>query len=164
MKEKIKKFFRLGTGAYISLLGAIVGLVAMVFAILSSNCNGYAINEIGMIIAFSIIAILLVFVSIFFSKKHGNSFWLVYLPLLISAILFGICFIVVLNARSYLIGTLWATQLDAGNPDAVAAMNTGAPSFIMFVISMLITTVGSFFSFVSKKNIKVEKTTVESID
>ena len=116
---------------------------------------GFQINELPFIVILSLVGLALAILPVFTGKKHGNSFLSVYLPLLVSAVAFGVCFIFVLQARSYLIGTLWATQLDASNPDAVAAMNTGAPSFIMFVVSMVIITVSSFFSFT--KGEKVEE-------
>ena len=145
------KKLNLATGGIIAVLGALIGLVAMILSIISSNCVGFEISELPIVIVLSIVGFVLIILAIFMGKKHRNSFLSVYLPLLISAICFGVCFIFVLQARSYLIGTLWATQLDASNPDAVAAMNTGAPSFIMFVVSMVIIAVSSFFDFTKGK-------------
>lgn len=50
-------------------------------------------------------------------------------------------------------GTLWFTKLDESNQYAVAARNTGVPSFIMYFISMVILSVASFFNLA--KNDKV---------
>ena len=155
MLKKISNFLNLAVGGYIALFGALIGIVAMILSIVSSNCLGFQINELPFIVILSLVGLALAILPIFTGKKHGNSFLSVYLPLLVSAVAFGVCFVFVLQARSYLIGTLWATQLDASNPDAVAAMNTGAPSFIMFVVSMVIITVSSFFSFT--KGEKVEE-------
>ena len=97
-----------------------------------------------------IIAILAIVGSYFLSLKFGNKL-ISYLPLLVAGVLAGLCFIFVLNARTYLIGTLWVTQLDLSNPYAVAAMNTGAPAFIMYCVSMVILAVGSFFNIIPEK-------------
>lgn len=139
-----------GISCYINVVAALLILVSMFLTIASSTNIGFSIDELGYIIAFSIIAILAIAGSYFLSLKFGNNL-LSYLPLLLAAVLAGLCFIFVLNARTYLIGTLWVTQLDLSNPYAVAAMNTGAPAFIMYCISMVILAVGSFFNIIPEK-------------
>lgn len=139
-----------GISCYINVVAALLILVSMFLTIASSTNIGFSIDELGYIIAFSIIAILAIAGSYFLSLKFGNKL-VSYLPLLAAAVLSGLCFIFVLNARTYLIGTLWVTQLDLSNPYAVAAMNTGAPAFIMYCISMVILAVGSFFNIIPEK-------------
>lgn len=139
-----------GISCYINVVAALLILVSMFLTIASSTNIGFSIDELGYIIAFSIIAILAIAGSYFLSLKFGNKL-VSYLPLLVAAVLSGLCFIFVLNARTYLIGTLWVTQLDLSNPYAVAAMNTGAPAFIMYCISMVILAVGSFFNIIPEK-------------
>ena len=53
-------------------------------------------------------------------------------------------------------GTLWFTKLDRSNQYAVAAMNTGAPAFIMYFLSMIILTVGSFFDLFNTKVVETK--------
>ena len=60
-----------------------------------------------------------------------------YAPLLVAMVLSRICFTFVISSRTYLMGTLWFTKLDESNQYAVAARNTGVPSFIMYFISMV---------------------------
>lgn len=139
-----------GISCYINVVAALLILVSMFLTIASSTNIGFSIDELGYIIAFSIIAILAIAGSYFLSLKFGNKL-VSYLPLLVAAVLSGLCFIFVLNARTYLIGTLWVTQLDLSNPYAVAAMNTGAPAFIMYCVSMVILAVGSFFNIIPEK-------------
>ena len=143
-------FKKIGISCYINALAAVLILVSMILAIVSSTNVGFGIDELGYIIAFSIIAILAIVGAFFLSLKFGNKL-VSYLPLLVAAILSGFCFIFVLNARTYLIGTLWVTQLDLSNPYAVAAMSTGAPAFIMYGVSMFILAIGSFFNIISEK-------------
>ena len=141
---------KLGISCYINAVAALLILVSMFLTIASSMNVGFSIDELGYIIAFSIIAILAIVGSYFLSLKFGNKL-ISYLPLLVAGVLAGLCFIFVLNARTYLIGTLWVTQLDLSNPYAVAAMNTGAPAFIMYCVSMVILAVGSFFNIIPEK-------------
>ena len=69
-----------------------------------------------------------------------------YAPLLVAMVLSRICFTFVISSRTYLMGTLWFTKLDESNQYAVAARNTGVPSFIMYFISMVVLSVASFFN------------------
>lgn len=143
----LKKF---GIATYINVIAAVLIFVSMILTIVSSSNIGFSIDQLGMIIAFSIIAILALAASYFVAKKFGNGL-ISYLPLLVAAVLSGVCFIFVLNSRTYLIGTLWVTQLDLSNQYAVAAMNTGAPAFIMYCVSMVAIAVGAFFNVVPEK-------------
>ncbi len=141
---------KLGIASYIDVFAAVLILVSMFLSISSSNNLGYAIPELGLLITFSIISILGIAASIFLGCKFGNKLY-AYLPLLISCVLSGFCFYFVLNSRTYLIGTLWATKLDQSNPYAVSAMGSGAPAFIIYCASMLIIAVSSFFNIVKEE-------------
>lgn len=152
--KKIHNFFHLGVGGYIATVGVILGFIGFIFACVSNTYLGYNIDEMAWIVVLSLISVALFIFAAFMGNKRGNDFLTVYLPLLIAGVLFGVCFIFVINARSYLMGTLWFTQLDVDNPDAVGAMNTGAPSFILFFISMVVIAVSGFFNFKSTKEIK----------
>ncbi len=157
MLEKIKK---LGIGYFISLGALVLILISMFLSIASSSNLGFSIDELPLIIVFSILAILCIIGSGFLTLKFKNN-PLSYLPLLVAAVLAGVCFIYVINSRTYLMGTLWFTKLDQSNQYAVAAMNTGAPAFIMYFLSMIILTVASFFNLFNTKAVetKAEETT-----
>lgn len=142
MLEKIKK---LGVGFYISLVALVLILVSMFLSIASSSNLGFSIDELPLIITFSIVSVLCILLSGFLATKKKNNL-LCYLPLLVAAVLSGICFIFVLDSRTYLMGTLWFTKLDQSNQYAVNAMNTGAPAFVMYFLSMIVLTVASFFN------------------
>lgn len=139
-----------GISCYINVVAALLILVSMFLTIASSTNIGFSIDELGYIIAFSIIAILAIAGSYFLSLKFGNKL-VSYLPLLVAAVLSGLCFIFVLNARTYLIGTLWVTQLDLSNPYADAVHNEGRSTCIHSSNSMVILAVGSFFNIIPEK-------------
>ena len=153
MLEKIKKC---GLCFYISLIALVLIFVSMILAISSSTNLGYSIDELPLIVTFSIISILCIIGSALLSFKLKNNA-LAYVPLLVDMILSGICFMFVISSRTYLMGTLWFTKLDESNQYAVAAMNTGAPSFVMYFISMVILSIASFFN-LSKNDKAVENT------
>ena len=52
--------------------------------------------------------------------------------------------IIVMASRAELVGTLWVTALDSVNPMANRAMNTGFPSFVIYVVSAVLFTVSAF--------------------
>lgn len=154
MLEKIKK---LGVGYYISLVALVLILVSMFLSIASSSNLGFSIDELPLIVTFSVISVLCILLTGFLATKMNNSF-VCYLPLLVAAVLSGICFIYVLDSRTYLMGTLWFTKLDQSNRYAVSAMNTGAPAFVMYFVSMIVLAVASFFNLY-----KTEKADTEEV-
>lgn len=154
MLEKIKK---LGVGYYISLVALVLILVSMFLSIASSSNLGFSIDELPLIVTFSVISVLCILLTGFLATKMNNSF-VCYLPLLVAAVLSGICFIYVLDSRTYLMGTLWFTKLDQSNQYAVSAMNTGAPAFVMYFVSMIVLAVASFFNLY-----KTEKADTEEV-
>lgn len=136
---------KLGISSYINIVCALVIFVSMILSIVSSSNLGYEIPSLWAVILMSIIGIIGIVASTLLSMKIGNKF-VAYLPALVTAILSGICFFFVINARTELIGTVWVSHLDDSNPYAVGAINTGAPAFIMYCASMILIAIGSFFN------------------
>ncbi len=147
--------------SYMSLVSVILILVSLILGIISSSYVGYNIPELGWVIAFSILSILLILSSLYLGEKHENHL-ISYLPMLVAVVLLGLCFLFVLKNRTYLIGTLWVTKLDQSNPNAVGAMNAGAPSFILYFASMILLSIASFFD-IKKKSKEKPVEEVESI-
>ncbi len=147
--------------SYLSLASVVLIVVSLILSIVSSNYVGYGIPELGWVIAFSILAILLILSSLYLGEKYENHL-LSYLPMLVAVILLGLCFLFVLKNRTYLIGTLWVTKLDQSNPNAVGAMNAGAPSFILYFVGMILLSIASFFD-IKKKSSKKTSEEAESI-
>lgn len=140
---------KLNVGSFIDLGAAILLFISMIFSICSSSCLGYEIPHLGIVVVFSIIAIICLLGSVLLSLKFGNKLY-TYLPMLIATVLSGLCFYFVINSRTYLIGTVWATSLDRTNEYAVKAMSTGAPAFIIYCATMLLIAAASFFSLVKE--------------
>ena len=63
---------KLGVSCYINAVAALLILVSMFLTIASSMNVGFSIDELGYVIAFSIIAILAIVGSYFLSLKFGN--------------------------------------------------------------------------------------------
>ena len=144
---------KLGIASYVNLASAILVLTSMILTIISSSFLGYEISQLGLIIAFSIIAIICLLGSIALSLKFGNHY-ISYIPMLAAAVLSGICFYFVINSRTYLIGTIWATSLDRTNEYAVGAMGTGGPAFIIYCATMIVIAIGSFFNLTKEVNVE----------
>lgn len=138
-----------GVAFYVQSCTAIIALIAMIFGIASSSAMGFSIENIGGIITASVISIVLIVAAIVLAQRFGNKLY-VYGALFVSLFLIGICFMLMIMGRTYLIGTVWFTPLDASNPIAVQAMNTGATSFILYLIAIVICATGSFFKIVKE--------------
>lgn len=152
------KFIKnLSIASYVNLASAILILASMILTIISSSFLGYEISQLGLIIGFSIVAAICLLGSIALSLKFGNHF-VSYIPMLVAAVLSGVCFYFVINSRTYLIGTVWATSLDRTNEYAVGAMGTGGPAFIIYCATMIVIAAGSFFNLT--KEVKVESAEV----
>ena len=148
----LKKF---GVASFIDVAAALLILVSMILTIVSSSCLGYEISKLNLVIVFSIVAIICLIASVIMSAFFGNKLYS-YIPMLIACVLSGLCFYFVIDARTYLIGTVWVTSLDRTNEYAVKAMGTGAPAFIMYCATMLIVAVAAFFNLVRDEK-KVEE-------
>ncbi len=151
----MKFFKKLGIASFIDVIAAILILVSMILTIVSSSCLGYEISKLNLVVVFSIVVIICLFASIALSAFFGNKLYS-YLPMLVACVLSGLCFYFVIDARTYLIGTIWVTSLDSTNEYAVKAMGTGGPAFIMYCATMLIIAVAAFFNLV-RNNKKVEE-------
>lgn len=146
----MKEFFKKQSIAfYISAFAALLSLIAMIFALVSSSVVGYSIPGIAWIVVLTILTIVAVVLIPFLSSKLKLEA-LSYIGLLLSVVFTIACFGIIISARAYLVGTLWITVLDSTNPLAVRAMNTAAVSFILYLVAAVLMVVASFFK-VSKK-------------
>lgn len=136
---------------YLIAVAFVAILVAFIGAIVSNGVVGYSIASFGWVIVLSLAAIFGTVLSCVLSQKVNNSL-LSYIGLIVSIVACGVCFAIILMARAELVGTLWITALDSVNPLAVAAMNSGATSFIAYVIAMIMLVIAAFFPIVKKEN------------
>lgn len=148
----MKKFINNLTFAKIlNIVTALLIFVAIIITSVSNSVRGYGINYFGLVITFSVIAFLAVALSAIFADKFKKSY-IVDIALFISMVFMMVCFALVINSRTELIGTLWITALDSVNPLAVSAMNTGTASFVLYLLSALLILVSSFFNFKKASN------------
>ncbi len=144
-----------GIAVYISAFAALLALIAMIFALVSSSVVGYTISGIAWVVVLTILTILLVAsLPILTAKVKIPGF--PYIGLLLSVVLTIACFGIIISARAYLVGTLWVTNLDSTNSLAVQAMNTATVAFVLYLLSAVLLVVASFFK--ADRTVKVEQT------
>ena len=139
MKELLKK---LTIRNYIQIVVFISLLVAFILSLVSNAVFGYAIQNFALVVVCSIAALLVVAGCVclkLFSKEFIADF--LGIAVVVLAIVAGI---IVMASRAELVGTLWVTALDSVNPMANRAMNTGFPSFVIYVVSAVLFTVSAF--------------------
>lgn len=127
-------------------VAALLILVAIIVTSVSNSVRGYNISYFPFIIVLSIVSLLVIVLSIIFEEKIKYTYT-IEAALLVCMVFSIICFALVINSRTDLIGTLWITALDSVNPLAVKAMNTGTAGFVLYLVSALLILISSFFSF-----------------
>lgn len=140
MKELLKK---LNVRSYLLAGALLVTIVGFILSIASNAVFGYSIENYGFVVLTSIFALLFICGTVYLHMiKKG---FIGDLLGLLSVALLLISGIIIISSRADLIGTLWVTALDSVNPMANAAMNTGFPAFVLYVVAAIITVVSSFF-------------------
>ena len=127
---------------YILCGAAILALVGLIVGAISNGIEGYAIQNFGLTVAFSIISIVLAAGVAFSAIKFGNQHFIsaagrVAIILLLA---FGLTFII--SNRVEVVSTL---SWDRDNQATVAAWNTGLTSVIFFVLADIAFIVSGFF-------------------
>lgn len=134
---------------YMILANALLVLLGMVFSIISSSGSAYSISNIYIVIGCVIVTVVLDGIIMAFANKVGNE---VLLDILRwgTVIAVGIAFGVMVYTRAELMGFVWFSDLDAGNPIAISAMDNTVYSWICYGLALVCSTVSSFFSIKNK--------------
>lgn len=140
----MKSFFKKYSIGFFPIAAAcLLILVACISCIVSNGVVGYPIANFGWMITLSVLAVAAVCGSLLLARRFGNK-TLTYLGIWFAIIAVGICFTIIVTARAELVGTLWITALDSVNPLAVAAMNSGATGFFVYLAAMVFLVIGGF--------------------
>ncbi|MBP5694251.1 MAG: hypothetical protein J6X03_02200 [Bacilli bacterium] len=139
-------FKKLSLTFYINAVGALLALVALIIAVVSNGIAGYAINNFGLIVLFSILGLAGVGAMMFLGEKFGNDHHFTAIARIAAIIFVGIALVMVITNRVDVAGSL---SWDRENQAAKDAWSTGLVSTIIFAVADIIFIVTGFFS--SKK-------------
>ena len=142
-------FKKLSMASYILVFSALIALIAMVVGIVSCSGEGFWEDEMGAVIALTIIGIVLVAATIFCGIKFGNKVWLSLIMLLI-VLFFALATCNMIIGKMDVMGTVVFSDLEKGFKPAEDACYIGLASSIIYIVASLIAVIGTFFNVVRK--------------
>ncbi len=150
--KTIKKF---GVTSYTSLLAIVLTIVSLVLYVINSNLL-YFRNLNASVIAFTVVAIVLLAANFVAALFVGNKWYLAFAQVL-AAVFIMIALKDSIIDRSTAIGYVWFSNLEADNPAAVYALNSAVVFWVTYFIALVGVIVGSFFDYLSNGNAYVIK-------
>ena len=151
MKDLIKK---ISIGGYIAIAGGVLGLVAMIIALVSCSPEGFAIVQIPMIIIFSLLALILLVGAVVLSAWKGDGLlWngLTTVMVLGAVVLLTFTLFNMIDGKQDVLGTVMFSDLEKGFAPAEFACYVGFASMIVYLVSIVVTLVGSFLRLAKKE-------------
>ncbi len=134
---------KIGVGGYVLLGGALLTLVSMIIAIISCSPAGFAIVQMPLVVLFSILAFLLLVGAVVFSALKGEG--LIPTILIIGAIvLLTFTLFNMIDGKQDVLGTVMFSDLEKGHAPTEFACYVGFTSMIFYIITIVVTAVGSF--------------------
>lgn len=131
---------KLSISNYIVCAAALLALVALIVAGVSSSTEGYAISTMGWIVTLSIVAIIAAVASVIFSAFRGKPLVAEILTY-VTAFALAVVIALFISARGELIGYI---QVIAG-PAEYQALNTFIAGLVLYLIAAVIMMVSTIF-------------------
>ena len=141
---------KLSVAHYLLCAASVIGLVALIIAGYSSSITGYAISEIGIIIALSVIGILATVAAIVLTLVFDKKLFVILAEVLtyVAAITFAVSLGLLFAVRGEMIGWI---QVINGPLDQLA-FHTAIASGVMYLIAGIALVVSAFFKIKKEEN------------
>ena len=137
-------FKKLSFASYILIGSAALALAALIIGGVSSAGEGFGMDEMPIIIVFTLLAVLLIGGTVFTSAKFGEKPWIS--ALVIAAVLFiALSMFNMLMGKTDVMGTVMFSDLEKGYKPAEDACYIGLASIVIYIISALTAAVCAFF-------------------
>lgn len=134
--DKVIAFFKKQSlGFYFSIAAAVFALIATIIYLYNSN-GAYFEDTSSTVVILSFLAIAFCIILPVLGVFAGDKNYLSVLYIL-SVIFLTYALMQIVNARSTLMGYLWFSELESGNPVAVAAMNQAVASWIFYGLAII---------------------------
>lgn len=152
MKDFLKKT---SIAAYLIAGSAIISLVAMIIAAVSSSEEGLGMVELPGVIVLSIASLLLAAGIVYLSYKKGDNF---IITILVLAMVFAgvFCIYCMIFGKMQVFGTVIFSDLEKGYAPAERACWLGVTSIVMYIVATLVTVVSAFLKFSTKEHVQVK--------
>lgn len=133
-----------GISFYLIIANAIFAIIGLIFSFISSN-DGFPVINLNIVIG-SIIAVIVIDIIILALANTGINKLVLDVLRLISVALPTLALGVMIYDRAELMGYVWFSQLEAGNPVAMSAMNNAVVSWVFFVLAAFSAIIGGFLA------------------
>ena len=147
---------KISVGGYVLLGGALLSLVSMIIAVISCSPAGFAIVQLPFIILFSIAATLLLIGAVVLSALKGEGI-LPTLMIIGAIVLLTFTLFNMIDGKQDVLGTVMFSDLEKGHAPTEFACYVGFTSMIFYIITIVITAVGSFLPAAKKEKAEVAK-------
>lgn len=149
---------KLRVSNYLLFAAIVFGIVGMVFINQSSEANPtYALGNIGTVNTLFVLSWILFAgaeLVAWFCRKKFHLDIIADAMLVIGAVLTAEALIIEIDTRTTLMGYVWFSNLESGNPSAVAALTYALRSWIFTGVSLLCVCVAAFFGLGRKEEKK----------
>lgn len=142
-------FKKVSVASYVLALGVVIALVALIIGIVSCSGDGFWEDEMGGVIAFTVVGIVCAGVAVLSAVKFGEK-PLVSVLVALTVLFFALatCFMII--GKMDVMGTVIFSDLEKGYKPAEDACYIGLASSIVYIVASLVAAAGAFFRLVRK--------------
>lgn len=146
MKESQQK---VSIPAYSFILSAVISLVALIVAAVSSSGEGFGMTEFPLLVVLTIVNIILGVAIPVVSRRMGDN--LIVTVMAVVMVVFTIlCVCLMFLGKMQVFGTVLFSDLEKGYAPAEQACWLGVASIVIYLVATLVAAVGSFFRSTTK--------------
>ena len=135
---------KLSVASYVLAASAVIALVALIVGVVSSSGEGFWTDEMGGVIAFTILAIVCAAAAILLSVKFGDN-PLVSLVVLLVVLFLALSTCFMIMGKMDVMGTVMFSDLEKGFKPAEDACYIGLASSIIYIVASVVAAGGAFF-------------------
>lgn len=135
---------KLSIASYLLIGAAVLSIVGLIVSMISCAGQGFSISQMPMIIMFTILSVLLIGATIYVIGAHGEKTW-VSLLILATVLLLTLCFYLMVEGKSDVMGTIWFSDLEKGYKPAEDALSIGVVGMVFYLVSAIVASISAFF-------------------
>ena len=140
----MKNLKNVSVPAYLFPIAAVASVIALIVAFVSCTGEGFGMASLPLVAALTMIAVLLGFGTVYFTARKGDKILSTACAFLMVVSL-SFCVYLMIYGKADVFGTVLFSDLEKGYAPAERASNLGLASIVIYLISLLLIMVASFF-------------------
>ena len=140
---------KMSVASYALALSVVVALVALIVGIVSCSGDGFWVDEMGGVIAFTIVGIVCGAGAVALAVKFGDKPW-VSAVVALTVLFFALATCFMIMGKMDVMGTVMFSDLEKGYKPAEDACYIGLASSIIYIVASVGAAIGAFFGLVRK--------------